>query len=106
MNMNSCTSYNSHDNARRKFLVNAAKSACGLALFSLQPFFETGDKLDARKEMTVQEVIDFVLKEGGLSPFKETVDTIKYGQASQAVSGIVTTMFPTITVIEEAAKRN
>lgn len=56
--------------------------------------------------MTVQEVIDFILKEGGLSPFKETVDTIKYGLASHTVSGIVTTMLPTITVIEEAAKRN
>ena len=93
-------------NARRKFIIDSARSAGGLALFSLQPFFETRNTFSTNKEMTVQEVIDFILKEGGLSAFKETVDTIKYGQPSQIVSGIVTTMFPTITVIEEAAKRN
>ena len=93
-------------NARRKFIIDSARSAGGLALFSLQPFFETRNTFPTNKEMTVQEVIDFILKEGGLSAFKETVDTIKYGQPSQIVSGVVTTMFPTITVIEEAAKRN
>jgi putative NIF3 family GTP cyclohydrolase 1 type 2 len=104
--MNSFITVNSPNNARRKFIIDAAKSAGGFALFSFQPFFETGNNVLTKKEMTVQEVIDFILKEGGLSPLKETVDTIKYGQASQTVSGIVTTMFPTITVIEEAAKRN
>lgn len=90
---------------RRKFIIDTAKSAGGLALFSLQPFFNTESVSSVRKQPTVQEVIDLILREGGLSPFNETVDTIKYGQASQPVSGIVTTMFPTITVIEEAAKR-
>ena len=104
--MNSSTPLNGPHNARRKFIIDTAKSAGGIALFSLNPFFETGNTFSINKEMTVQEVIDFILKEGGLSPLKETVDTIKYGQASQTVSGIATTMFPTITVIEEAAKRN
>jgi putative NIF3 family GTP cyclohydrolase 1 type 2 len=104
--MNSCTPGNDSNNARRKFIINAAKSAGGFALFSLQPFFEAENKFSIGKEMTVQEVINLILKEGGLSPVKDTVDTIKYGQASQTVSGIVTTMFPTIAVIEEAARQN
>ena len=91
---------------RRDFIVNTAKSAGGLALFSMQPFFKTGNVESIKNQLTVQQVIDIVLKEGGLSPLKETVDTIKYGEASQNVSGIVTTMFPTISVIEQAAKRN
>ena len=55
--------------------------------------------------MTVQEIINLILKEGELPIQKMTVDTIKAGQANQPVTGIVTTMFATISVIEEAAKR-
>lgn len=94
------------DFTRRKFIINATKSAGGLALFSMQPFFDKQNVTSTKDKLTVQQVIDIILKEGRLSPLNETVDTIKYGQASQAVSGIVTTMFPTIAVIEEAAKRN
>jgi putative NIF3 family GTP cyclohydrolase 1 type 2 len=96
---------NDSDINRRKFLINTAKSAGGLALFSLQPFFDTENFSSVKNQLTVQQVMDIILKEGGLSPMKETVDTIKFGQATQVVSGIVTTMFPTIAVIEEAAKR-
>jgi putative NIF3 family GTP cyclohydrolase 1 type 2 len=56
--------------------------------------------------LTVQQVMDLVLKEGNLSPINNTVDTLKSGQPSQVVTGIITTMFPTITVIQEAIKRN
>jgi putative NIF3 family GTP cyclohydrolase 1 type 2 len=106
MSMNFSATMNNGDHLRRKFIINAVKSAGGLALFSMQPFFENQKKTSTKKQMTVQEVIDFILKEGGLTQFKETVDTIKYGHPNQVVSGIVTTMFPTIAVIEEAAKRN
>jgi putative NIF3 family GTP cyclohydrolase 1 type 2 len=92
--------------ARRKFIRDTSKTAGGLALFSLQPFFDTKSTVPSKKQMTVQEVMDLILKEGGLSPLKETVDTIKYGKPNQVVSGIVTTMFPTVRVIEETAKHN
>ena len=97
---------NNSDQSRRKFILNTAKSAGGLALFSMQPFSNMDNPVSAQNQLTVQQVIDIILKEGGLSPLKETVDTIKYGQADQMVSGIVTTMFPTVAVIREAAKRN
>ena len=104
MKINLSTPYKYSDINRRKFIINTAKSAGGFALFSLQPFFDTESVSSINKQLTVQQVIDIILKEGGLTPLTETVDTIKYGQASQTVSGIVTTMFPTITVIEETAK--
>jgi putative NIF3 family GTP cyclohydrolase 1 type 2 len=57
-----------------------------------------------KQNMTVQQVIDLILKSIPGAPFKQTVDTIKAGDASQVVTGIVTTMFATVDVIEKAAK--
>lgn len=53
--------------------------------------------------VTIQQVIDIILKEIPGAPFPQTVDTIKSGTASQVVTGIVTTMFATIDVIKQAA---
>ena len=61
---------------------------------------------DARATHTVQDIINIILKEIPGAPFAQTVDTIKSGSANQQVTGIVTTMFSTIKVIEEAAKLN
>lgn len=91
---------------RRKFIGDALQVAGGLALLGWQPASAMGNGVLTQKNVTVQEVIDLILKEGGLSPISNTVDTIKIGNSNQVVTGIVTTMFPTIAVIEEAAKRN
>ncbi len=56
-----------------------------------------------RDDLTIQQVIDMFIKTVPGAPFKDTVDTIKAGDASQSVTGIVTTMFATIDVIEKAA---
>lgn len=91
---------------RRQFIGNTIKVAGGLAFLGLQSANAMHKGVLPQQQLTVQEIIDLILKEGGLSPIKDTVDTIKSGQASQTVTGIVTTMFPTIAIIEEAAKRN
>ena len=98
--------FNSFLANRRQFIINAVKAAGGLAVLGLQPNCAKGSSLSLTKQYTVQQIIDLILKEGSLTPLKETVDTIKAGSADQMVTGIVTTMFPTITVIEEAAKLN
>ena len=85
---------------RRKFIDNLMKSGAALTVLGSLFSFTT------KKQFTVQEIIDLILKEGGLTPLKDTVDTIKIGNADQIVTGIVTTMFPTITAIKEAARRN
>jgi len=89
---------------RRTFLDHSIKSAAALTLLGNSSSFATDYQTKALKAYTVQDVINLVLKEGNLTPLKETVDTIKSGNPNQPVTGIVTTMFPTISVIEEAAK--
>lgn len=104
--MNKPTSFNYSNGTRRNFISNTIKSASGFALLGLHASFAGENFLSGRKSFTVQEIINIILKEGRLDPLNETVDTIKSGQADQQVTGIVTTMFPTIEVIEAAAKRN
>ncbi|MFN8343609.1 MAG: Nif3-like dinuclear metal center hexameric protein [Spirosomataceae bacterium] len=87
---------------RRKFIRHSLQSAGALTLPALSPVLAIETP---KKQMTVQEIINLILKEGELPVQKMTVDTIKAGQANQPVTGIVTTMFPTVKVIEEAAKR-
>ena len=53
---------------------------------------------------TVKQVIDIILKEIPNAPFPKTVDQLRSGSIEQQVTGIVTTMFPTIQVIERTAK--
>ena len=88
--------------SRRKFI--ATFSAAPLLMIPLAgnagSFYSKPDK------MTIQQVIDLILKSIPGAPFPKTVDTIKAGDASQIVSGIVTTMFATVEVIEKAAALN
>ncbi|MCE7064634.1 Nif3-like dinuclear metal center hexameric protein [Dyadobacter sp. CY326] len=90
---------------RRKFLIQSMKMAGAMALTSLA-HAEAHISPTSKKSYTVQDIMDLVLKEGKLTPIKDTVDTLKSGSPDQQVTGIITTMFATITVIEEAAKRN
>lgn len=89
---------------RRTFLSRTTQSAGLLALAGLKPLTSLATRPDLAKTITVQQIIDLILKEGGLSPIKNTVDTLKSGSGDQVVTGIVTTMFPTITVIDEATR--
>ena len=84
---------------RRRFLGQAALSAGAFTFLTPEMLFGA-----APKAYTVQQIIDLILKEGNLKPIPDTVDTIKSGSADQTVTGIVTTMFATATVIEQAAK--
>jgi len=52
--------------------------------------------------LTVQQVMDIVLKSVPAAPIQNTVDTLKAGQSDMYVTGIVTTMFATIAVIKKA----
>ncbi len=53
-------------------------------------------------KMTIQDVIDNIIAAIPEAPWKDTVDTIKTGDPSQAVKGIVTTFLATSEVIEKA----
>jgi putative NIF3 family GTP cyclohydrolase 1 type 2 len=86
---------------RRRFLGHAALSATALTFLTSSSLFTRAGK---QKTHTVQQIIDLILKEGNLKPIPDTVDTIKSGSADQAITGIVTTMFATVSVIEQAVK--
>ena len=106
--------------ARREFLTTALAALTGATLLkpshllaaapvpsvsaspsltSLTPPFPGSDV--PASSMTIREVIDAILAEIPGAPFPNTVDTIKAGDPSQPVKGIVTTMFATDAVIEK-----
>ena len=75
----------------------------GLTTISSQWSMGVAPDRQTTAAMTIQQVIDLILKEIPGAPFSETVDTIKSGNAQQEIKGIVTTMFATIDVINKAA---
>ena len=85
--------------SRRKFVQLLGSSPL---LFVPAMGFSLG-KANPEQSMTIQQVIDLILKSVPGAPFPNSVDTIKAGDASQKVTGIVTTMFATIDVIRKAA---
>ena len=84
---------------RRDFLGNIVKA--GTAGLLVTPVIQN---LTPEKFLTVTGVIDLILKDVPGGRLKETVDTIKSGNGDLIVSGIVTTMFATVKVIEEAVR--
>ena len=87
---------------RREFVNTLALGVSGAVLGT--PLFNFANTLHKSHEnMTIQQVIDLINSSIPGAPFPKTVDTIKAGDASQIVTGIVTTMFTTVEVIEKAA---
>ena len=86
---------------RRDFIASIAATA-GLAAI---PGLSHGSNLapPVQTKLTVQQVIDIILKEVPGAPFSKTVDTIKAGDGQREVTGIVTTMFATLDVIRQTA---
>jgi putative NIF3 family GTP cyclohydrolase 1 type 2 len=88
---------------RREFLSDVTKIV-GASLVMAVPDISLADGLTPTKAtVTVQQVIDTILKEIPGAPFAKTVDQLRSGSLEQEVTGIVTTMFPTLEVIEKTA---
>jgi putative NIF3 family GTP cyclohydrolase 1 type 2 len=85
---------------RRQFL-NTMAGVTGITVLSGSGMH--AQPIATNEGISVQQVIDLFLKEIPGAPFKQTVDTLKAGEPSQLVTGIVTTMFATIDVIRQAA---
>ena len=91
---------------RRRFILNSS-IMLGAAAFAQFPGVSLAQKFMPNQEQyTVQQIIDLIIIEAKLTVFKNTVDTIKVGSADQIVTGIISTMFPTVAIIEEAVKLN
>lgn len=85
---------------RRKFIGQVIKAGSATLLLSLPDVAGAAD----HKEYTVQDIMDILLKEIPGAPFKTIVDTLKSGKADAKVTGIISTMFATAEVIEQAVK--
>jgi putative NIF3 family GTP cyclohydrolase 1 type 2 len=92
---------------RRKFIYNAATVVgAGIALASPQisaamGFVKAGSHNTA-DTFTVKQVMDLFIKDVPGGALTNTVDTLKSGSGDTVVTGIVTTMFATISVIQNA----
>jgi putative NIF3 family GTP cyclohydrolase 1 type 2 len=89
---------------RREFISTTLKAAGAVALVNMPGIGVAAGLHNAKKQYTVQEVIDIILNEIPGAPFKQTVDTIKSGSPNNKVTGIVSTMFATVGVIHATAK--
>ncbi|GAB3804072.1 hypothetical protein GCM10028819_35010 [Spirosoma humi] len=84
---------------RREF-VGVITKAVGASL--LMPAFGLNQAVQASQpSFTVGQIMAMILKTIPNAPFEKTVDTLKSGNASQKVTGIVSTMFATVDVIEK-----
>jgi len=84
---------------RRDFLENVVKA--GTAGIMVSPFLS---RFAMTETLTVSQVIDRIIAEVPGGKLSQTVDTLKSGSGDQVVTGIVTTMFATVKVIQAAAK--
>ena len=89
---------------RRKFLTSVTKLAGASLVLAVPGVSLAANAKEIQTSFTVKQVIDTILKEVPGAPFATTVDQLRAGSMEQAVTGIVTTMFPTIEVIEKTAK--
>src|SRR5688572_11369059 len=86
---------------RRKFIDTLTKATGATCLLgsSLVSFAENPLRLS--KKITVGEIMDAFTGEVAGAPFATTVDTLKAGNRDIEVTGIVTTMFATLEVINK-----
>lgn len=83
---------------RREFISDISKASAGGLLLST-PFRQSALQT---KRWTVGEIMDLFIEAATETPLTETVDTLKAGSRDTEVTGIITTMFATIPVIEYA----
>ncbi|MBD0289425.1 MAG: Nif3-like dinuclear metal center hexameric protein, partial [Flavisolibacter sp.] len=89
---------------RREFITTVGTLAGGSMIMAVPGVSRAGKLRQPKNALTVQQVIDMILKEIPNPRTQNTVDKIRSGSPDQEVTGIVTTMFPTIEVIEKTKK--
>lgn len=90
---------------RRQFVVTMAK-AIGTSALLMSPGVTTGCQVPDPDNFTVGDIIDLILKEIPGAPFRDTVDTLKSGSMDQRVTGIISTTFATLSIIQKAIDTN
>ncbi|TWV95645.1 Nif3-like dinuclear metal center hexameric protein [Chitinophaga pinensis] len=86
---------------RRTFLTQITAAGSAIVLSSPLTAMAAGF-LPVQEKITVGQIMDAFIKEVPGGPFPNTVDTLKSGNRDVVVTGIVTTMFPTVEVTKKA----
>ena len=94
-------SFLQNEYGRRKFITFSAKAAGAAVLLSSPLMSFAGKTVGGAKSVTVGEIMDAFIGEVPGSPFPTTVDTLKAGSRDMKVTGIVTTMFATLDVVQK-----
>ena len=88
------------DNQRRKFVTNLS---IGTAAIVATPMLGRAERIfNLSNTYTVGQIMDMFISTVPGAPFPNTVDTLKAGNRDIVVTGIVTSMFATIEVINKA----
>lgn len=97
---------NSPANPGRRQFVGTVTKTLGASLLLPWPGFGLDNRHQAGViPPTVGQIIELIIKTIPGAPFPKTVDTLKAGSPDTVVTGIVSTMFATIDVIEKAIAR-
>ena len=87
---------------RRMFITNLTK-AVGATLFIGAPWKVSAGTPPVKEGYTVGDIMEQFIKAVPGGPIQNTVDTLKAGHRDIKVTGIVTTMFPTVDIIQKTA---
>ena len=98
--------FRKHNPGRRNFIRTGLQSIGVTSLLAIPGLGFTKETGVQETAYTVEEIIQLIIKDIPGAPFPKTVDTIKYGNPKSIVKGIVTTMFPTVEVIQQAILGN
>jgi len=83
---------------RRKFIYNVS-TVVGTGVMLSAPLLSKATAFVKADGYTVKQIMDLFIKSVPGNPLPDTVDTLKAGSPDTKVTGIVTTMFPTIAII-------
>ncbi len=87
----------------RRHFVSVVSKSVGLSIFMAAPAVGLAEHIwKLSKATTVSDIINLFIREIPSAPYEKTVDTLKSGELTQEVTGIITTMFATLEVIQQA----
>ncbi|HTL07690.1 MAG TPA: Nif3-like dinuclear metal center hexameric protein [Chitinophagaceae bacterium] len=89
---------------RRTFINNLLKASMGAVLTSTATAAGARTLFTINRSYTVGDIMDLILQQVPGAPFSKTVDTLKSGNREMRVTGIITTMFATVEIIQQAVK--
>ncbi len=89
---------------RREFLRHSGLMLGGIGVLSHERSSLGDPGGSAQEAISIQQVINLIIKKCAGTPLRQTVDTVKTGDPARKVEGIVTTFMATRAVVEKAVQ--